>query len=294
MYRSVPGPSNDERPPTRAWTSSFRRATDHPPRSRTSSCSSRPSRSARYRSDGPPVTFTTRSGRYIAARARISTTIPISNDRVVGAIATSSPRIASASAPAASHPPPCRRTCFTSCHHVATATTMTTTPSATSSSVWPGSEGGKVGIRTSIGHPGERCNARDTAPALRAGARVARNQVRWPPWTPRPSSSSARPSSSRSWTTTSPSSPRPSPTGSCSRSSRSRSSSRRSPASARSARPPDPSGEIIGSLSDNLPPDIAEQIRPQLDAVLGQIAPGLLSIGAVLALWAAMGGIGRS
>src|SRR3954468_12948695 len=54
----------------------------------------------------------------------------------------------------------------------------------------------------------------------------------------------------------------------------------------------DPSGQIIGSLSDNLPPDIAAQVRPQLDAVLGNTRPGLLSIGAVLALWAAMGGIG--
>jgi YihY family inner membrane protein len=54
----------------------------------------------------------------------------------------------------------------------------------------------------------------------------------------------------------------------------------------------DPSGQIVGSLSDNLPPDIAAQVRPQLDAVLGSTKPGLLSIGAVLALWAAMGGIG--
>jgi membrane protein len=53
----------------------------------------------------------------------------------------------------------------------------------------------------------------------------------------------------------------------------------------------DPSGQIIGSLSDNLPPDIAAQVRPQLDAVLGNTRPGLMSIGAVLALWAAMGGI---
>ncbi len=54
----------------------------------------------------------------------------------------------------------------------------------------------------------------------------------------------------------------------------------------------DPSGQIVGSLSDNLPPDIAAQLRPQLDAVLGNTRPGLLSIGAILALWAAMGGIG--
>lgn len=54
----------------------------------------------------------------------------------------------------------------------------------------------------------------------------------------------------------------------------------------------DPTGQLIGGLSDNLPPDIAAQLRPQLDAVLGDARPGLLSIGAVLALWAAMGGIG--
>src|SRR3954465_15404222 len=54
----------------------------------------------------------------------------------------------------------------------------------------------------------------------------------------------------------------------------------------------DPSGQIVGALSDNLPPDIAQQMRPQLDAVLGNTRPGLLSLGAVLALWAAMGGIG--
>ena len=54
----------------------------------------------------------------------------------------------------------------------------------------------------------------------------------------------------------------------------------------------DPSGQIVGSLFDNLPPDIAAQVRPQIDAILGNSRPGLISIGAVLALWAAMGGIG--
>ncbi len=54
----------------------------------------------------------------------------------------------------------------------------------------------------------------------------------------------------------------------------------------------DPSGQLLGAVTDNLPPDIAAQVRPQLDAVLGNTKPGLLSIGAVLALWAAMGGIG--
>lgn len=54
----------------------------------------------------------------------------------------------------------------------------------------------------------------------------------------------------------------------------------------------DPTNEILGSLSDNLPPDVAEQIRPQLEAVLGDTRPGLLTIGAVTALWAAASGIG--
>jgi membrane protein len=54
----------------------------------------------------------------------------------------------------------------------------------------------------------------------------------------------------------------------------------------------DPTGRILAGLSDNLPPDVAQQLRPQLEAVLGQTRPGLLSIGAVLALWAATGGVG--
>ncbi|HYO44371.1 MAG TPA: YihY/virulence factor BrkB family protein [Candidatus Limnocylindrales bacterium] len=54
----------------------------------------------------------------------------------------------------------------------------------------------------------------------------------------------------------------------------------------------DPTNEILGGVSDNLPPDVAEQIRPQLEAVLGTTRPGLLSIGAALALWAATGGVG--
>ena len=54
----------------------------------------------------------------------------------------------------------------------------------------------------------------------------------------------------------------------------------------------DPTNEILAGLSDNLPPDVAQQLRPQFEAVLGQTRPGLLSIGAVLALWAATGGTG--
>lgn len=54
----------------------------------------------------------------------------------------------------------------------------------------------------------------------------------------------------------------------------------------------DPTSQILGALGDNLPPDIARQVAPQLEAVLGQARPGLLSVGALLALWAATGGIG--
>jgi membrane protein len=53
----------------------------------------------------------------------------------------------------------------------------------------------------------------------------------------------------------------------------------------------DPTGTIIGGVSDNLPPAIAGELRPQLEAVLGTTQPGLLSIGAVTALWAAASGI---
>ena len=54
----------------------------------------------------------------------------------------------------------------------------------------------------------------------------------------------------------------------------------------------DPTEQILGALSDNLPPDVAQQIAPQLEAVLGQTRPGLLTVGAVTALWAAASGIG--
>ena len=53
----------------------------------------------------------------------------------------------------------------------------------------------------------------------------------------------------------------------------------------------DPTNEILGAVGDNLPPDVAAQIQPQLEQVLGQTRPGLLSIGALLALWAATSGI---
>src|SRR5215218_1782756 len=53
----------------------------------------------------------------------------------------------------------------------------------------------------------------------------------------------------------------------------------------------DPTDEILAAVSDNLPADVAGQLAPQLQQVLGQTRPGLLSIGAILALWAATSGI---
>ena len=53
----------------------------------------------------------------------------------------------------------------------------------------------------------------------------------------------------------------------------------------------DPTNEILGAIGDNLPPDVASQIAPQLETVLGESRPGLLSIGAIAALWAATSGI---
>jgi membrane protein len=52
----------------------------------------------------------------------------------------------------------------------------------------------------------------------------------------------------------------------------------------------DPTGKILGSLGDNLPPDLANGIRPQLEAVIGKAQPGLLTFGAIIALWSATGG----
>src|SRR3954462_9730355 len=52
-----------------------------------------------------------------------------------------------------------------------------------------------------------------------------------------------------------------------------------------------PAGQIMGAVGDNLPPDIANGIRPQLEAVIGTSRPGLLTFGAVAALWAATGGM---
>lgn len=52
----------------------------------------------------------------------------------------------------------------------------------------------------------------------------------------------------------------------------------------------DPTGQILGAIGDNLPPDIAGAVAPQLEAVIGTTRPGLLTIGASAALWAATGG----
>ncbi|MBA2719965.1 MAG: YihY/virulence factor BrkB family protein, partial [Chloroflexi bacterium] len=52
----------------------------------------------------------------------------------------------------------------------------------------------------------------------------------------------------------------------------------------------DPTGQILGAIGDNLPPDIADAVAPQLEAVIGTTRPGLLTIGAIAALWAATGG----
>ncbi len=52
-----------------------------------------------------------------------------------------------------------------------------------------------------------------------------------------------------------------------------------------------PTGQIMGSVGDNLPPQIADVVRPQLEAVIGKTQPGLLTFGAIAALWAATGGM---
>jgi membrane protein len=52
----------------------------------------------------------------------------------------------------------------------------------------------------------------------------------------------------------------------------------------------DPAQQIVGGLGDNLPPSIADSIRPELERLLTSARGDLLSIGAILALWAATGG----
>ena len=51
-----------------------------------------------------------------------------------------------------------------------------------------------------------------------------------------------------------------------------------------------PADEIIRGLGDNLPPSIAEALRPELQHLLSSARPELVSIGALAALWAATGG----
>ncbi|HEX6868208.1 MAG TPA: YihY/virulence factor BrkB family protein [Candidatus Limnocylindrales bacterium] len=52
----------------------------------------------------------------------------------------------------------------------------------------------------------------------------------------------------------------------------------------------DPTGRIIDGLGDNLPPDLAGTVRQELETVLGQQRPGVATIGALVALWAATTG----
>lgn len=52
----------------------------------------------------------------------------------------------------------------------------------------------------------------------------------------------------------------------------------------------DPTQEILGMVGEALPPGAAELIGPELQRVLGTQNPGLLSVGLILALWAATGG----
>ena len=51
-----------------------------------------------------------------------------------------------------------------------------------------------------------------------------------------------------------------------------------------------PADEIIRGLGDNLPPSIADAIRPELQHLLSSARPDLVSIGAIAALWAATAG----
>ena len=51
-----------------------------------------------------------------------------------------------------------------------------------------------------------------------------------------------------------------------------------------------PADEIIRGLGDNLPPSIADAIRPELQHLLSSARPDLVSVGAIAALWAATGG----
>jgi membrane protein len=51
-----------------------------------------------------------------------------------------------------------------------------------------------------------------------------------------------------------------------------------------------PAQMIVSGLGDNLPPSIAEGLRPELERLLGSHQAGLITFGALTALWAATGG----
>jgi membrane protein len=52
----------------------------------------------------------------------------------------------------------------------------------------------------------------------------------------------------------------------------------------------DPTGRIVDGLGDNLPPELAGTIRHELEQVIGQQRAGLVTFGALVALWAATTG----
>jgi membrane protein len=51
-----------------------------------------------------------------------------------------------------------------------------------------------------------------------------------------------------------------------------------------------PAQRIVDAVGDNLPAELASGIQPELERVIGQHQPGIVSIGALLALWAATSG----
>src|ERR671916_658504 len=51
-----------------------------------------------------------------------------------------------------------------------------------------------------------------------------------------------------------------------------------------------PAQQIIDGAGDNLPAGLASSIQPELERVINQQQPGIASIGAILALWAATSG----
>src|SRR5688572_14220762 len=52
-----------------------------------------------------------------------------------------------------------------------------------------------------------------------------------------------------------------------------------------------PAQQIVDALGDNLPAELAAGVQPELERVIGQHQPGLVSLGALLALWAATAGM---